>query len=259
GSRRRADLLRAGASRLEAAASAAAEPRPLSVDRRGFDLIAEIKPRSPAAGALTRGLSMPRAAARGRLYEQAGALAISVLTEPESFGGSLALLEEVASATSLPVMRKDFLVDPLQVLEARVHGAAGVLLIVRLLGDAQLAEMLDAARRARLFCLLEAFDEQDLERIGGVGIDSSRVLVGINCRDLDSLAVRPTRFELLAPRAPAGCPLVAESGVVDPEGAATVARCGYRALLVGTALMRSAEPEAAIAAMLAAGRAEVGR
>ncbi|MDQ7007881.1 MAG: indole-3-glycerol-phosphate synthase [Acidobacteriota bacterium] len=256
--RRRARRLHAGGDRgsLEARALGTKVPPPPDLGGGGFDLVAEIKPRSPSEGSLAATLSVSRAAARARLYEGAGAVAISVLTEPESFGGSLEMLGGVAAATALPVMRKDFLVDPLQVLEARAWGAAGVLLIVRMLPGDLFGEMLDAADRVGLFCLVEAFDEQDLERVAALTAHVGTLLVGINCRNLETLAVEPTRFERLAPRAPGSWPLVAESGVSDAGGAAAVARMGYRGLLAGTALMRAVDPAVLIEDMLAAGRRE---
>jgi len=154
----------------------AAPPAPaLSFDPSGFDLIAEFKrhapsldPRSVAVVPDRPGapeLAGPRAAAaRARLYVAGGAAAVSVLTEPDRFGGELADLQAVAAAVAVPAMRKDFLVEPYQVYEARAAGAGGVLLILRILDDAQLGAMLDAAAECGLFALVEAFDRRDLER-----------------------------------------------------------------------------------------------
>src|SRR5690606_28046720 len=159
-------------------------------------------------------------------------------------------------------MRKDFLVSPRQVLEARAAGAGGVLLIVAMLDDAALGEMLAAAREQGLFVLLEAFDEPDLERAaallaGGTTPGDALVLVGVNSRDLRTLAVDPERLARLAPRLPAGIAAVAESGLHTPADAATAAALGYRLALVGTALMRAADPARLAADMLAAGRRTV--
>lgn len=240
---------------LLAACKTAALPPPLRLGR--FDLLAEIKRRSPSEGALA---TDPDVAARALDYAGAGAAAVSVLTEPARFGGSLEDLGAAARvlyAKRVPVMRKDFLVDPWQVLEARASGAGGVLLIVAMLADGALRELLDAARAQGLFVLLEAFDEVDLARAGeclATGPDEPPRLVGVNSRDLRTLAVDSARLARLAPHLPPGVPAVAESGIGDVTAAADVAALGYRLALVGTALMRASQPGALAAAMLAAGR-----
>lgn len=239
---------------LLAACRAAATAPPLRLG--DFELIAEIKRHSPAEGALGATTDV---AARARAYAAAGAAAVSVLTEPARFGGSLADLATAVAAlagTGVPAMRKDFLVDPWQVLEARAAGAGGVLLIVAMLEDAVLREMLAAAREHELFVLLEAFDEADLARAAPLcgGTPKAPVLVGVNTRDLRTLAVDPARLERLAPRLPAGVPAVAESGLHTAADAAAAAALGYRLALVGTALMRADDPGALAGAMLAAGR-----
>jgi indole-3-glycerol phosphate synthase len=181
-----------------------------------------------------------------------------VLTEPERFGGSLADLAAVAARMQppgLPAMRKDFLVDPYQVLEARAAGAGGILVIVAMLDDPNVADLIACALEQGLFVLLEAFDERDLDRAARLaeGRDG-RILMGLNSRDLRSLAVDPDRLERLAPRFPDGWPKVAESGLENPEDAAGAAAAGYDLALVGSALMRSPDPGALLAAMLDAGR-----
>ena len=224
-----------------------------------FDVIAEIKERSPAEGALKSAThSRVEQAAR---YAAGGALAISVLTEPSRFDGDLAHLEEVAAAVpDTPVMRKDFLVDPVQVSEARRAGASGVLLIATMLNDRGLREMLDAAWQHDMFVLLESFDEQDLARSSKLlenprdadRAEAGQLLMGVNTRNLRTLEVDGERLRKLAPLLPrARC--VAESGLKVAADAATVAGYGYRAALVGTALMRSDDPAALVAAMRAAG------
>lgn len=219
-----------------------------------FDVIAEIKRRSPAEGVLAdRGDSYLDA--RARTYAKAGAAAISVLTEPTRFDGELTHLEEVAAAVpGTPVMRKDFLVDPVQVLEARKAGASGVLLITTMLDDATLRSMLDVAFEHGMFVLLESFDEDDLSRSAGFLDRDGQLLIGINTRNLRTLEVDSERLERLAPKLPAArC--VAESGLVTADDAARVAGWGYSLALVGTALMRSAAPGELIAAMREAGAA----
>ena len=229
----------------------------------GFDVIAEIKDRSPAEGELVGGNS--DRTARARAYVSGGAAAISVLTEPGKFSGALEHLEEVVAAVpGTPVMRKDFLVEPVQILEARRSGASGVLLIVTMLSDAKLREMLDCAAEYGMFVLLESFDSDDLARVSRLldnpsDLDRSnkgQLLFGVNTRDLRTLHVDPDRLAKLAPALPGGhC--VAESGLHDADDAAAVAELGYRLALVGTALMRSVDPAALVAAMRAAGRAKV--
>jgi indole-3-glycerol phosphate synthase len=224
-----------------------------------FDVIAEIKDRSPAEGDLSSGNS--DRCARAKSYAAGGAVAISVLTEPSRFDGDLAHLEEVAGAVpNTPVMRKDFLVEPVQVQEARKAGASGVLLITTMLSDAKLRAMLDRAWEHGLFVLLEAFDEEDLRRTtillenqaDGDRAENGQLLVGVNTRNLRTLEVDPDRLRNLAPALPrARC--VAESGLLVPDDAARVAGWGYQMALVGTALMRSNDPTALVAAMRDAG------
>jgi indole-3-glycerol phosphate synthase len=228
-----------------------------------FDVIAEIKNRSPAEGGLTgRGVDRPT---RARQYVAGGAAAISVLTEPDRFDGSLQHLEEVVQAVpGTPVMRKDFLVDPVQILEARRAGASGVLLIAAMLNERQLRSMLDCASEHDLFVLLESFDDRDLARSTKLldnpadrhRADTGQLLFGVNTRDLRTLHVDPQRLKKLASALPAGrC--VAESGLHTDADVAAVAGLGYRLALVGTALMRSEDPAGLIAAMRAAGAAGV--
>jgi len=230
---------------------------PLRLD--SFDVIAEIKDRSPAEG----GLAVEGAdrAVRARQYVSGGAAAISVLTEPSRFDGTLEHLQEVVAAVpDTPVMRKDFLVDPVQVLEAKRAGASGVLLIVTMLDDAVLRAMLDCAAEHKLFVLLESFDETDLARASQLldnskdqqRIERGELLFGVNTRDLRTLHVDPRRLEALAPFLPPGrC--VAESGINTADDAAAVAGLGYQMALVGTALMRSTDPSLLINEMRSAG------
>lgn len=231
-----------------------APPRPLRLDLRGFDLVAEIKRRSPALGELATE-DEPALAARARAYAAGGAAALSILTEPTRFDGDLAHLELARAAVELPLLRKDFLVDPVQVLEARAHGADGVLLVTRMLDDVRLAELLACAREHGLFVLLEAFDEADLARVPP-GREGDVLLVGVNTRDLATLAVRPERILALASKLPRGFAAVAESGIEGPADVRAAARAGYALALVGTALMRAPEPARAVAELVAAGREE---
>jgi indole-3-glycerol phosphate synthase len=181
-----------------------------------------------------------------------------VVTEPSAFRGSLSDLEDAARAVKVPVMRKDFLVDPYQVLQARAAGAGVVLLILRLLDDARLVEMLDAAGQAGLAVLLEAFDADDLARAAAVTPLAGRlgipVLVGVNARDLDTLSVDAARLGALADALPPDVPAVAESGIRSAEDAGRLAELGYRLALVGTALMRTPDPTGLVGDLLRAGR-----
>ncbi len=245
------------ALRVRAAAVPAAPP--LRLSQAGFDVIAEIKLRSPAAGQL--GSQSDDWLGRAAVYARGGAAAVSVLTEPSRFDGSLEHLELAAAALrplGVPVMRKDFLVDAYQVAEARAAGAGGVLLIVRMLSPPRLAQLLDAAAEYGLFVLLEAFDGGDLETaaalLEGRAPDAPPVLIGINCRDLQTLQVVQQRFETLATLLPAGWPAVAESGVASADDARRMQRLGYRLALIGTALMTCADPAVLLAEIFAATR-----
>ncbi len=259
---RAAQRLRSHASLERALRQVPAAP-PLRLHPGGFDLIAELKLRSPAQGQL-KGANED-IAARVSAYAGGGAAAVSVLTEPERFDGTLAHLEcaaQVLGALHVPVMRKDFLVDPYQVLEARVAGAGGVLVILRMLPRAQTEALIECARGLGLFVLLEAFDEADIalmHELTGAAPAGARLLAGLNCRDLATLQVVPQRLLELAPRLPQGVPRVAESGVTTAAEAAAVARAGYQLILVGSALMQGADPGALAAGLLAAGRAAVER
>jgi len=229
---------------------------PLRLAPNGFDVIAELKLRSPAAGRLRE--ASEDLASRVRGYASAGAAAVSVLTEPLRFDGSLQHLELAAAslrALGVPAMRKDFLVDAYQVLEARLAGAGGVLVILRMLSAAQCGELLHAAAELGLFVLLEAFDERDIERAHAlVERRTAQLLVGVNCRDLATLQVVPGRLEQLAALLPAQLPRVAESGVASAQDAARIASAGYDLALVGSALMTAAEPFVLVQQLLAAGR-----
>ncbi len=218
-----------------------------------FEVIAEIKERSPAEGDLAQGDG--DRVARAHAYASGGAAAISVLTEPSRFDGELAHLEEVVTAVpGTPVMRKDFLVEPVQVLEARAAGASGVLLITTMLDDDTLRAMLDCAFEHGMFVLLESFDKEDLRRSAQFMDGDGQLLIGVNTRNLRTLAVDTDRLQDLAPHLPdATC--VAESGLRVAADAARVMGWGYSMALVGTALMRSEDPAGLIRNMREAGAA----
>ncbi len=235
-------------------ASEARPPIPLRLTSSGFDIIAESKLASPSEGALTEG-GGDRALALASAYAHGGAAALSVLTEETRFGGSLDHLTRVARHVDAPVMRKDFMVDPIQVLEARAAGASGVLLIARMLPGNLLVEMTDLTLELGMFALVEIFDRSDLETASQV-FDRD-VLVGVNSRDLATLEVEASRFEELAPHLPTHLPAVAESGLATPEDVAGVARLGYRMALVGSSLVTSEDPSPRLGELLAAGRLAV--
>jgi indole-3-glycerol phosphate synthase len=262
-SRERVKRARAAESdaKLARRAQRTARPPALVLDR--FDVIAELKRRSPAAGALAVGAFDQ--SAQLAAYARGGAAAVSVLTEPTEFKGELAHLADAAAqleSARVPAMRKDFVTDPYQVLEARAAGAGGILVIVTMLDDATVRALVDSARECGLFVLLEAFDRADLERLAPYdrprrADDAAPILAGVNCRDLRDLEVRFARFAELAPYLPEHLPAVAESGIATAADVAEVARLGFRLALVGSSLMRAAEPAAALAALIAAGRAAV--
>jgi indole-3-glycerol phosphate synthase len=236
------------------------EPPRLLLSPQKFDVIAEVKLRSPAVGKL-RDLNED-IGARVASYARAGAAAVSVLTEPEKFEGSLDHLEQAARVLAenggVPAMRKDFLVDPYQVAEARLAGAGGILIIVRMLTRMELDALIRAADALGLFVLIETFDEADVaiarELIADHAGGRAKLLIGVNSRDLTALTVVPGRLEQLVDKLPVGIPRVAESGVATPEDAARLARAGYDMALIGSALMTTRDPAALLAQMIAAGR-----
>jgi indole-3-glycerol phosphate synthase len=228
-------------------------PRPLGTFGEVFDVIAEVKPRSPSEGAFPE--RHPAETASG--YQAGGAAMISVLTEPSEFGGSIEILEAVTAAVSIPVLAKDFLVDPIQVYEAREAGADGVLVIARILSDEAMVEILDAVSDSGAFALLEAFDGDDLERIQRAVSGRVNLIAGVNCRDLGTLDVVPETHATLAGQLPSNVVCVAESAMQHPADIERVATYGYQAALVGSALMRTDDPRHLVSDMVAAGRRAV--
>ncbi|RME77034.1 MAG: indole-3-glycerol phosphate synthase TrpC [Planctomycetota bacterium] len=202
-------------------------------------VIAEIKRRSPSAGALADDLDP---VAQARRYAEAGAAAISVLTEPRHFGGSLADLEAVARSVELPVLRKDFVLDPYQLLEARAHGAAAVLLIAAVLEPARLEALIERAHELGLEVLVEVHEQAEAVALYPFAhrIDA----VGVNNRCLRTMRVSLETARRLAPALPPGMPRVAESGIARPADIAALEPLGYDAFLVGSALVRAPDPAA---------------
>ncbi len=216
----------------------------------GLSVIAEVKRRSPSKGALA---DIAEPAALAGHYADGGAAAISVLTEERRFGGSLADLDRVRAAVDVPVLRKDFMVDEYQFLEARAHGADLVLLIVAALTDAELRRFLDLAGELGLTPLVEVHTADEARRARDVGA----TLVGVNNRDLRTLDVDIANFARLADQLGDGVCKVAESGVLGPADAARMRTDGADAVLVGEALVRHGDPTAAVAALREAARTGV--
>ncbi|ABS24588.1 indole-3-glycerol phosphate synthase TrpC [Anaeromyxobacter sp. Fw109-5] len=233
---------------LEARARAAPPPRgfeaALSLPGGPARIIAEVKRASPSAGAIAAGLDAP---AQARRYAAAGAAAISVLTDGPGFGGSLADLAAVRAAVGVPLLRKDFVVDRYQLLEARAAGADAALLIVAALGDDALRALLDDCSALGLAALVEVHDAAEADRALAAGAR----IVGVNNRDLHTFAVDLATSERILPRLPDGVRGVAESGVRSPEDARRLRRAGAANLLVGEALVRAADPGALIREMTA--------
>jgi len=248
-----AEALRGHAAGLWARTAEMPPGRGFAAALHGGALIAEMKRRSPSGGSLRPGLD-PGATARA--YTGAGAAAISVLTDGADFDGSLDDLAAATRATGLPVLRKDFIVDPVQVAEARAAGADAVLLIVAALPGRLLDACIDAAARARLDVLAEVHDQAETER----ALASGASCIGVNNRDLQTLRTDPGTFARLRPLIPDGTVCVAESGVRDAADIVRLVVAGADAVLVGEALMRASDPAAACAALATAAReAAAGR
>jgi len=259
-SRERVRAARAKESEAALERRALAQPLAPALLLDTFDVIAELKLRSPAAGSLAHGGFDARTQLAS--YARGGAAAVSVLTEPTEFRGELEHLAHAAEVLKprRPAMRKDFLVDPYQVLEARAAGAGGVLVILAMLDDATVSALVDCARRCGMFVLLEAFDRADLERLAAYDAPASggpKLLAGVNCRDLRDLKVRFERFAELGPHLPRHLAAVAESGIGSAAEVDAVVGAGYRLALVGSSLMSAADPATALATLIAAGRAAV--
>ncbi|MEY3020189.1 MAG: hypothetical protein RLZZ272_1173 [Actinomycetota bacterium] len=251
GARRRVAVARRAEPEGALRTRAAALPAPPSLRRAlagpGVAVIAEVKRASPSRGPLAPGLDAAEAA---RDYLEGGAAAVSVLTEPDGFDGSLDDLAAVA-ALGAPALRKDFVIDAYQVWEARAAGAAAVLLIVAALDDTALRALVTEADRAGLDALVEVHDLHELERALGVGART----IGVNARDLRTFEVDPGRFAAIAAARPEGTLLVAESGVHGPDDVERLGGLGADAVLVGESVVTAADRRAAVAALVAAGHA----
>ena len=225
-------------------------PGPIDAEERlraeGLSLIAEVKRASPSKGALA---DIADPAALARTYADAGATAISVLTEQRRFGGSLDDLDAVRAAVSVPVLRKDFMVTDYQLWEARAHGADIILLIVASLTDEELRRMHALAQDLGMTALVEVHDEGETQR----AVDCGARVIGVNARDLKTLEIHPDTFSRLAPIIPPGVVTVAESGIRGADDAAMYAAQGADAVLVGETLVRGPDPSVTVRDIIAAG------
>lgn len=228
------------ASRREIRSFAAALRQP------DIAVIAEFKRRSPSGGDIRPGASPAEIAGR---YADAGAAALSVLTDQEYFGGCDADLRAARDACSLPVLRKDFVVDPFQLYEARAIGADAVLLIVRALSDLELRELLQLSHSLGMDALVETHSQAEVRR----ALDAGARVIGVNNRDLDTLTTDVALAPRLRSLVPPECVFVAESGISTPEQIKLLADAGVDAVLIGESLLRSADPGARLRELLAAG------
>jgi indole-3-glycerol phosphate synthase len=227
-------------AQLEAAIGNRPEARPFheALGRTGVSVIAEHKRRSPSAGTIREGATVADIVLA---YERGGAAALSILTEPFHFGGSLDDLREALAVTELPILRKDFIVDPYQLYESAAVGADAILLIVAALEPDHLYELLREARDLDLDALVEVHDERELE----VALDVEADLLGLNNRDLTDFTVDIERTYELLSDVPAGKTVVAESGFTSREELDELERVGVDAVLIGETLMRAPDVEAA--------------
>lgn len=240
---------------LTARARSVAAPPSFSgaLSRPGVGVIAEIKRASPSRGVLA---AIPDPAGLARGYAAAGAAAVSVLTEPRHFRGDLADLRAVTAGTDVPVLRKDFVVDPYQVWEARAAGAAAVLLIVAALSPDSLTTLLDTVAEAGIDALVEVHDRNEVGTVTSARERATApppLILGINARNLSTLEVDAGTFARVRDRAPDGAVLVAESGVAGPDDVRRHAAAGADAVLVGEHLVRAPDPIEAVQRLVAAG------
>lgn len=222
---------------LEAAAKAASPVRGFATalaavaDAGQNALICEIKRKSPSAGDILPGADPAEIA---RDYERGGAACLSVLTDMPSFGGSLADFEAIRSAVSIPMLRKDFMIDPIQIIEARAHGADCILIIMSAVDDSLAADLHHCATGLGMDVLIETHDEEEMER----ALRLPSPLIGVNNRDLKRMVTDLSTTERLAPMLPAGRHLVSESGIADPESIIRLRKVGSRRFLIGEWLMK---------------------
>jgi indole-3-glycerol phosphate synthase len=233
---RRKQLMSPESLRAQLGTRGGSRPFSEALVRPGLSLIAEFKRRSPSSGEIRAGADVSDVVSA---FERGGAAALSVLTEEASFGGSLDDLREARAASELPILRKDFVVDPYQLHEAAVNGADAVLLIVAALSEDELWALFEEARQLDLDCVVEVHDQAHLDRALEVGAE----VIGINNRDLGDLTVDIRTTEKLITDVPAGKTVVAESGYETREQLDELERIGVDAVLIGEALMRADDPE----------------
>jgi len=229
-------------SEIERALESRDRDRPFTeaLARPGLSLIAEFKRKSPTVQNIRLDANVSE---RVRSYERAGAAAVSILTDEKNFGGSLGDLDDARIACDLPILRKDFIVDPYQVYEAAAHGADAILLIVGVLNDSDLSELFLEAGGLDVDCIVEVRTEEELSRALEVGAD----VIGINNRSFpDGGTVTPDTTFRLMPDVPAGKIVVSESGISSREAVEELERVGVDAVLIGEVLMRAEDPEAKV-------------
>jgi len=248
----RAARLSTRAAELErlAAAAPAGPSLAAALRRAEVALIAEVKRLSPSKGSIAPGLD---AVTQASAYVAGGAAAISVLTEPAHFSGSLEDLEAVRAALPVPALKKDFHVRPIQLVEARAVGASAALLIARALDPDRLRQMMETGRDLGLELLVEIRDEAELDR----ALDVGATMIGVNNRDLESLIIDPSTAERLVPRIPSGIIAIAESGVKSRADVERYAQSGADAVLVGSSISAAGDPTAATRSLAAVPR--IGR
>ncbi len=235
---------------VQAAARQQDAPRDFAgaLSGQGIALIAEVKRASPSKGPLRPDLD---ASSLARTYRESGAAALSVLTEPDYFQGSFADLAAARASSELPVLCKDFIIDPYQIWEARAHGADAVLLITAVLSQQELLDLQEAARSLGMAALVEVHDQGELEK----ALDCRPGVVGINNRNLADFSVDLGTTTSLRPLVPPGIPVVSESGIHTRDDVIALQKAGVQAILVGEALVTAADPAARIGDLL--GQAEV--
>jgi indole-3-glycerol phosphate synthase len=240
----RAETLALRSAEMRAQAKDAPQGAPFAQALRRSDVavIAEVKRRSPSKGVINATID---AASQGTAYARGGAAALSILTEPSEFGGTVADLIDARDATRLPTLKKDFHVHPIQVLEARAAGASALLLIARALPPGHLGELADHAAAVGLEVLIEVRSESELEDALAVG----DAVIGVNSRDLETLVIDATVTERLIPMIPRDRVAIAESGVASRTDVERVARIGADAVLVGSSISAASDPAGAVAAL----------
>jgi len=231
---------------MEEQISHLSSPRDLTeaiAKNRPLALIAEIKRASPSAGIIQKGGGIRRIAS---LYQAGGACAISVLTEAHFFHGDISDLRQVKEQTSLPILQKDFVIDPFQIYEGRAAGADAVLLIAAILDQEQLRDLVDLARTLRIVPLVEVHDERDIEKTLGLQLP----LLGINNRDLKTLAVDLGTTLRLKKEIPSGVKVISESGIRNWQDVRLLKEAGIDGILVGEVLMQASDPATKIRELL---------